>query len=86
MCQARLCGSQTFQMAQPQWVKYVQLHFLSQYGAEAVCALNDVRIFGKSAADDLEDRLAMEHAQEDAARWAMVVLHRVCHTSFMWVY
>ena len=59
---------QSFQVAEPQWVKYVQLRFLSHYGAEPVCALNDVRILGKSAADDLEDRLAMEHAQEHAAQ------------------
>ena len=33
---------------------------LSHYGTEAVCALNDVGVYGKSAAEDLEDRLNLE--------------------------
>ena len=44
----------------PGWAKYVQLRLLTHYGSEPVCALNDVRVNGKSAAEDLEDRLAME--------------------------
>ena len=42
------------------WAKFVQLRLLTHYGSEPVCALNDVRVYGKSAAEDLEDRLAME--------------------------
>ena len=63
---------QSFQVANPVWVKYVQLRLLSHYGSEPVCALNDIRIFGKSAADDLEDRLAVEHAQEHTAQPELV--------------
>ena len=54
---------QAFKVVHPAWVKYIQLHFLTHHGSEPVCALNDVRIFGKSAADDLEDRLAMDAVQ-----------------------
>lgn len=52
-------------MEPPGWAKYVQLRLLSHYGSEPVCALNDVRVYGKSAAEDLEDRLAMEAAADD---------------------
>jgi len=45
----------------------VQLHLLTHYGSEPVCALNDVGVYGKSAAEDLEDRLAMEAAADDEA-------------------
>ena len=51
---------QVFKIASPAWVKYLQLHILSHHGTEAVCALNDIRVYGKSAADDLEDQLAMD--------------------------
>ena len=37
---------------------------LSHYGTEAVCALNDVGVYGKSAAEDLEDRLNLEVTEE----------------------
>lgn len=59
---SKVKGSQKFQMQQPSWVKYLQLQFLTHYGSEAVCALNDVRVYGKSAAEDLEDRLALDAA------------------------
>lgn len=45
----------------------MQLHLLTHYGSEPVCALNDVGVYGKSAAEDLEDRLAMEAAADDEA-------------------
>ena len=45
----------------------MQLRLLTHYGNEPVCALNDVRVYGKSAAEDLEDRLAMEAAADDEA-------------------
>lgn len=39
---------------------------LSHHGAEAVCALNDLCVFGKSAAEDLEDQLSSEpNIEED---------------------
>ena len=54
------CVVQAFGVEPPGWAKYVQLRLLTHYGSEPVCALNDVRVYGKSAAEDLEDRLAME--------------------------
>ena len=60
---ANTSDMQAFRVTNPSWVKYIQLHFLTHHGSEPVCALNDVRVYGKSAADDLEDRLAMETSQ-----------------------
>ena len=55
-------------MPTPAWVKYLQLHFISHHGTEAVCALNDIHVFGKSAADDLEDQLAMDPTFDPTTR------------------
>ena len=35
---------------EPTWVKYLQLRLLSHWGVESVCAINDLRVNGKSAA------------------------------------
>lgn len=51
---------QTFTVAEPVWLKYLQFHFISHHGSEPICALNDVLVFGKSAAEDLEDQLSDE--------------------------
>ena len=51
---------QAFKLERPTWLKYLQIRMLSHYGTEAVCALNDVGVYGKSAAEDLEDRLNLE--------------------------
>ena len=48
---------QTFTVTEPVWLKYLQFHFISHHGNEPICALNDVLVFGKSAAEDLEDQL-----------------------------
>lgn len=58
------CWAQAFPAQQPAWSKYLQLRFLTHYGSEPVCALNDVRVYGKSAVEDLEDRLALEAAPD----------------------
>ncbi len=58
---------QAFHIDPSGWAKYMQLRLLTHYGNEPVCALNDVRVYGKSAAEDLEDRLAMEAAADDEA-------------------
>ncbi|DBB06647.1 hypothetical protein WJX77_000321 [Trebouxia sp. C0004] len=57
---AKIKGSQTFTVAEPAWLKYLQFHFLTHHGSEPMCALNDVLVFGKSAAEDLEDQLSDE--------------------------
>lgn len=51
---------QVFTVAEPVWLKYIQFHFISHHGSEPICALNDVLVFGKSAAEDLEDQLSEE--------------------------
>lgn len=56
---------QAFGVDPPGWAKYVQLRLLTHYGSEPVCTLNDVGVYGKSAAEDLEDRLALEAASDD---------------------
>ena len=56
---------QAFHIEPAGWAKYMQLRLLTHFGNEPVCALNDVRVYGKSAAEDLEDRLAMEAAADD---------------------
>lgn len=35
-------------------------------GSEQICTLNDLRVHGKSAAEDLEDRLSLDPAEEEA--------------------
>ncbi|KAL3139820.1 hypothetical protein ABBQ38_004118 [Trebouxia sp. C0009 RCD-2024] len=57
---AKMKGSQVFTVAEPVWLKYIQFHFISHHGSEPICALNDVLVFGKSAAEDLEDQLSDE--------------------------
>ncbi len=49
-------GAQTFSVPAPAWVKFLQLRFLTHYGGEPVCALNELSVFGKSAVEDLEVR------------------------------
>jgi hypothetical protein len=50
-------GVQTFQIDQPRWARFVMIKFLSHYGVEPVCAINSISVFGKSAAEELEDQL-----------------------------
>ena len=56
---------QAFTVVQPVWLKYLQFHFISQYGTEPMCALNDILVYGKSAAEDLEDQLSATSLPED---------------------
>ena len=57
---------QAFKLESPSWLKYLQIRQLSHHGMEAVCALNDVCVYGKSAAEDLEDRLSQENPAEES--------------------
>ncbi|KAK9841003.1 hypothetical protein WJX81_005028 [Elliptochloris bilobata] len=57
---ANVKGVQAFSIASPAWVKFLQLRFVTHYGNEPVCAINELSVFGKSAVEDLEDRLALE--------------------------
>jgi Sad1 / UNC-like C-terminal len=49
-------GTQSFALdaAAALWVKYLLIRFLTHYGNEPVCAINDLRVFGKSAVEELE--------------------------------
>eukprot|EP00891_Asterochloris_glomerata_P001172 jgi/Astpho2/1172/fgenesh1_pg.00021_%23_20_t len=61
---AKMKGTQSFAV-EPTWVKYLQLRLLSHWGMESVCAINDLRVNGKSAAEDLEDRLSIDAPSEE---------------------
>ena len=37
------------------WVKFLQLRFLTHYGTEPVCAVNDIVVHGRGANEDLEE-------------------------------
>ena len=51
-------GTQDFVVERPLWVHYLLIRFISHYGNEPVCALNGIAVYGKSAAEELEDHLA----------------------------
>ena len=66
------------------WAKYLQLRFLTQYGSEPVCAINDIIVHGRSAAQDLEDQLAGDDApaaQHPAAQLPPMPTRDVSSTS-----
>ena len=41
-----------------QWLRYLLIRFLSHHGGEKVCAINEIGVYGVSAADELEAQLA----------------------------
>lgn len=45
-------------------MKYLLFRFLTHHGSEPVCTVNDIAIYGKSAAEDLEDRLRLDEAED----------------------
>ena len=55
-----------FTVVKPVWLRYLQFHFISHHGSEPICALNDLLVFGKSAAQDLEDQLSDEALLSEA--------------------
>ena len=54
----RAKGSQFFTVERPLWTHYMLIRFLTHYGSEPVCAVNGLSVYGKSAAEELEDQLA----------------------------
>ncbi|KAH7618612.1 hypothetical protein Ndes2526B_g05524 [Nannochloris sp. 'desiccata'] len=50
-------GTQQFNVERPIWAHYLLIRFLTHYGNEPVCALNAFAVYGKSAAEELEDQL-----------------------------
>lgn len=47
------------------WVKFLLLRLLTMHGSEPIFALNEFAVLGKSAAEDLEDRLAADGDEND---------------------
>lgn len=68
MVNNRMILLQVFKLESPVWLKYLQLRMLSHHGTEAVCALNDLCVYGKSAAEDLEDRLSSDQELEEESK------------------
>lgn len=58
-------GTQDFVVEGPLWVHYLLIRFVTHYGNEPVCALNGIAVYGKSAAEELEDHLAEGEAGLD---------------------
>jgi hypothetical protein len=50
-------GTQQFNVERPLWAHYLLIRFLTHHGSEPVCALNAFAVYGKSAAEELEDQL-----------------------------
>lgn len=63
---AKVKGTQSFKVDNPPWVKYLLLRFLTHHGSEPVCTINDIAVYGKSAAEDLEDRLGDDEGDSQA--------------------
>jgi len=71
---AKKKGKQAFSIVEAdgvepdRWVRYLLIRFLSHHGGESVCAINEIGVFGVSAAEELEAQLAMaeDEGVEDA--------------------
>jgi hypothetical protein len=63
-------GTQQFTVERPLWAHYLLIRFLTHYGSEPVCALNAFAVYGKSAAEELEDQLGegLEIESSDASK------------------
>ncbi|KAL6767387.1 hypothetical protein ACKKBF_B35075 [Auxenochlorella protothecoides x Auxenochlorella symbiontica] len=59
-------GLQRFELQHPGWARYVLVRFLTHYSSEPVCAMNGIAVYGKSAAEELEDELAQVSARDEA--------------------
>ena len=54
----------TLQVTSSPWVKFLQLRFLTHYGTEPVCAINDIIVHGRGANEDLEELLSTDSEAE----------------------
>ena len=67
---AKKKGKQAFSIVEAdgvepdRWVRYLLIRFLSHHGGESVCAINEIGVFGVSAAEELEAQLAMADDEE----------------------
>jgi Sad1 / UNC-like C-terminal len=58
MVRLGIAALQLFDVKSSTWSRYLLLRFLSHHGHEPVCALNAVRVFGTTEAEDLEAQLS----------------------------
>ena len=59
-------GVQSFVIEHPRWARYLLIRFLTHYGTESVCAINEVSVYGTSAAEELEAQLAEDELVFDS--------------------
>jgi hypothetical protein len=59
-------GVQKFVIEHPRWARYLLIRFLTHYGTESVCAINEVSVYGTSAAEELEAQLAEDELVFDS--------------------
>lgn len=63
---AKAKGTQEFQVQHPRWVRYLLVRFLTHHGSESVCAINELGVYGTSAAEELEAQLAQDEFMFDS--------------------
>ncbi len=63
---AKTKGTQEFQVQHPRWVRYLLVRFLTHHGSESVCAINELGVYGTSAAEELEAQLAQDEFMFDS--------------------
>lgn len=63
---AKTKGTQEFHVQHPRWVRYLLVRFLTHHGSESVCAINELGVYGTSAAEELEAQLAQDEFMFDS--------------------
>ncbi|WIA30772.1 hypothetical protein OEZ86_000832 [Tetradesmus obliquus] len=58
-------GTQAFSLPQRSRVRYLLLTFDTHYGSEAMCAMNWIEVLGVSAAQELEEALALQELEAE---------------------
>lgn len=61
-------GVQSFDIDNSRWVRYLLIRFLTHYGTENVCAINEIAVYGTSAAEELEAQLAHDELVFDSVK------------------
>ncbi|KAF6254579.1 hypothetical protein COO60DRAFT_303443 [Scenedesmus sp. NREL 46B-D3] len=56
-------GTQAFSLPQRSRVRYLLITFDTHYGSEAICAMNWIEVLGVSAAQELEEALALQELE-----------------------
>lgn len=61
-------GVQAFNVDNSRWVRYLLIRFLTHHGTESVCAINEISVYGTSAAEELEAQLAHDEFVFDSMK------------------